>query len=58
MSKQQIKFATFNLYNLQLPGRPMYGSKTYTKQQYEQKTAWTADILKQMDADIIGFQEL
>ena len=58
MSQKQLKFATFNVYNLQLPGKPMYHGKTYSKAEYNRKLDWTATILLQLDADIIGFQEL
>jgi len=56
--KPEIKFASFNLNNLQLPGKPMYHGNTYTPKQYDRKIAWTADMLTELDADIIGFQEL
>lgn len=59
MSKKQISFATFNLYNLQLPGKAMYKSKTpYTASQYKRKIEWTASILSRLQADVFGFQEL
>jgi endonuclease/exonuclease/phosphatase family metal-dependent hydrolase len=58
MPRPELKFATFNLYNLQLPGEPMYGGKTYNQTQYDNKIEWTAEMLKRIDADIIGFQEL
>jgi len=58
MARPKLKFATFNLYNLQLPEEPMYHGNTYTVDQYEKKIAWTAEMLKRIDADIIGFQEL
>ena len=56
--RPELKFATFNIYNLQLPGLPMYHGNTYTQPAYDKKIAWTADMLKRIDADIIGFQEL
>lgn len=55
---KHLSFATFNLYNLQLPGVPMYRNKKYTQKQYDDKIAWTAKLLQELDADIIGFQEL
>jgi len=58
MARYELKFATFNLYNLQLPGEPMYRGKRYTPAEYDAKIAWTAEILKKLDADVIGFQEL
>ena len=53
-----LKTATFNLYNLQLPGKKMYSGKPYTKAQYAAKVEWSARMIQQLDADIIGFQEL
>jgi predicted extracellular nuclease len=51
-------FATFNLKNLQSPGRPMYRTGTpYDEATYEAKIAWTAAMLRRLDADVIGFQE-
>jgi endonuclease/exonuclease/phosphatase family metal-dependent hydrolase len=56
--RDTLKFATFNLYNLQLPQQPMYHGKKYTAAQYKAKLVWTARMLKDLDADIIAFQEL
>jgi len=36
----------------------MYNGRTYTQKQYDEKISWTAERLKQIDTDIIGFQEL
>ena len=58
MARPELKLATFNLYNLQVPGRPMYRGNTYTQAQYDAKIDWTARMLRRIDADIIGFQEL
>ena len=58
-SKKQISFATFNLFNLQLPGKEMYeGKRVYTKAEYQRKIAWTARVLSKLRADVFGFQEL
>jgi hypothetical protein len=57
-NSRDISFASFNLYNLQLLGAAMYQGKKYTQEQYEGKIGWTADMLRRLDADIIGFQEL
>ncbi len=61
MSRNQrdIRFATFNLYNLQLPGKPTYpNSAPYGEDQYRAKIEWTAKSLAALDADVISFQEL
>ena len=52
-----ISFATFNLYNLQLPGKPWRGN-AYTEDEYKAKIKWTAQMLKTINSDIIAFQEL
>lgn len=58
-TNKKISFATFNLYNLQLPGLPLYErSKPYTKKEYAAKIDWTAGVLDQLKADVIGFQEV
>jgi predicted extracellular nuclease len=56
--RPELKFATFNLHNLQLPGQPMYHGNTYDNKTYNSKIAWTASMLGRLDADVIGFQEL
>ena len=55
-----LTLATFNLKNLTLPGEKIYfGSKpVYTAAEYKAKIKWIGERLKEMDADIIGFQEL
>jgi hypothetical protein len=51
-------FASFNLKNLQSPGRPMHpGGKPYDEPTYRAKIDWTAAMLRRLDADVIGFQE-
>ena len=58
-NKRDIAFGTMNLYNLQSPGKPMYPRSTpYTQEEYEEKIAWTAELLKGLEADVIAFQEL
>jgi predicted extracellular nuclease len=55
----EIRFATFNVCNLALPGVQFYDNLTpYTQDEYEQKTAWIAEQLDRLDADVIGFQEI
>lgn len=56
-----MKLATFNLYQFVAPGYYWYERderNTYTAAAWEQKTAWITTLLGQMDADIIGFQEV
>lgn len=56
-NSRNISFASFNLYNLQLPGRP-WRTDPYTPEAYAAKIAWSAEALRRLDADVIGFQEL
>lgn len=54
---KNISFATFNLYNLQLPEVEWY-KKVYSKAEYAEKIKWSAATLIRLDADVIAFQEL
>ena len=56
-NSRNISFATFNLYNLQLPDVKWY-TNTYTQTQYEAKIEWSAQTLLRLDADVVAFQEL
>jgi endonuclease/exonuclease/phosphatase family metal-dependent hydrolase len=57
--QQEIRFATFNVFNLAPPGMRFYDSlELYTPAQYEAKIAWIARQLDLLDADVIGFQEI
>ena len=59
MARPQLSFATINLQNLQLPGEPMYpDGQPWTVEQYQAKVAWTAQVVRLLRADVIGFQEL
>lgn len=55
-----LSIATFNLKNLTLPGLKIYTGKNpvYTPEEYDMKVRWIARRLVDMDADVIGFQEL
>lgn len=56
---RSISFATVNLYNLQLPDRPMYPrSRLYTPEEYAAKVDWLAAAIRELDADVMAFQEL
>ncbi|MCU4175225.1 endonuclease/exonuclease/phosphatase family protein [Carboxylicivirga sp. N1Y90] len=55
---KEITFANCNLFNLQLPGKSMYGGSKWTQEQYDKKIKWTSNIVQSLDADVIGFQEL
>lgn len=58
-SREKISFATFNMYNINLPGLPMYSNSTpWTERKYKKKLTWSAEVLKNFDSDVLGFQEL
>ena len=59
MAKRDISFASFNLLNLQLPGRAVYNDRDgWPAEVYARKVAFTAETLRRLDADVIGLQEL
>lgn len=61
---RDLSFATFNLFNLQLPGGITYGASPAIpdtdegRAEYRRKIAWTAAQIRRLDAEVIGFQEL
>ena len=57
-TSKNIGFATFNLYNLQLPDVTWYRKNVYTQDEYDKKIEWSAQTLLRLDADVIAFQEL
>ncbi len=57
--QQEIRFATFNVFNLAPPGVKLYDNLVpATAAEYEAKIAWTARQLDLLGADVIGFQEI
>jgi endonuclease/exonuclease/phosphatase family metal-dependent hydrolase len=57
--QQEIRFATFNVFNLAPPGVKLYDNLVpATPGEYEAKIAWTARQIDLLDADVIGFQEI
>ncbi len=59
MSQNHISFTSFNLYNLNEPGLRIYrDSDGWNQAEYDLKIEWTARVLREMQADVIGFQEL
>jgi endonuclease/exonuclease/phosphatase family metal-dependent hydrolase len=57
--QQELRFATFNVCNLALPGVKFYDDQLpYSQDEYEAKTAWIAQQLDRLDADVIGLQEI
>jgi predicted extracellular nuclease len=59
MDLERFSVATFNLYNFQLPGLKMNPfQKPWTKEEFNRKVSWTARMLEEIDADIVGLEEL
>lgn len=58
MNSKQFKVGTFNVLNLALPDVPFYDKQTYSPAVYAKKKRWIAQQLINMDADIVGFQEV
>lgn len=56
--KQEIKIATFNLLNLEMPNTKFYGNRSYTQEEFDKKKTWISQQIDKMGADIIGFQEV
>lgn len=59
MADDGISFATFNLLNLNRPGRRMYrGDDAWSGAEVRDKVAWTGSMIRRIGADVIGLQEL
>ncbi|WP_025917647.1 endonuclease/exonuclease/phosphatase family protein [Herminiimonas sp. CN] len=57
--QQEIRFATFNVCNLALPGAVCYDNLApLSSAGFEAKTDWIAQQIDRLDADVIGFQEI
>lgn len=57
--QQELRFATFNVCNLALPGVKYYDDQIpYSSEDYDAKITWIAQQLDRIDADVIGFQEI
>ena len=55
-----LTIATFNLKNLIEAGKKIYTGKkpVYTEEEYSAKIHWIGERLRELDSDIIGFQEV
>lgn len=59
MADPPISFATFNVENLAAPGQITYSDEpAQSADRAEAKIAWIADRLRELQADVIGFQEV
>lgn len=57
--QQELRFATFNVCNLALPGVKYYEDQVpYSPDEYEAKITWIAQQLDRLDADVVGLQEI
>jgi predicted extracellular nuclease len=57
--QQEIRFATFNCFNLAPAGARLYDNLLpCTEDEFEAKVNWTARQIDLLDADVIGFQEI
>ncbi|MCP4502205.1 MAG: endonuclease/exonuclease/phosphatase family protein [Deltaproteobacteria bacterium] len=54
----RFTLGTFNLYNLILPGETLYESPGDDDVIFAEKGAWIRSLLDEMQADIVGFQEV
>jgi endonuclease/exonuclease/phosphatase family metal-dependent hydrolase len=59
MHLQRLSIASFNLYNLNEAGLPVYTDRDgWTPEQYRAKLDWTARQIRLFGADVMGFQEM
>jgi len=58
MGKNIIRVGTFNLLNLTMPNTPYYNNKILSTEDFGKKRTWINQQLNNMNADIIGVQEL
>lgn len=59
MNLRQLSIGSFNLYNLNEPGRAIYtDADGWTQAEYDRKIDWAARQLRMLEADVFGFQEL
>ncbi|MFA9217827.1 MAG: endonuclease/exonuclease/phosphatase family protein [Sphingomonadaceae bacterium] len=57
--QQELRFATFNVCNLAPPGAKLYDNlEPLSEAAYQAKLDWTAWQLDQLNADVIGLQEV
>lgn len=58
IDEQIFRVGSFNLYNLVLPEEKYYGKRSYSQEEYDKKIEWIGEKFEQMQAEIIGFQEI
>lgn len=58
-ARTKVSFASFNLYNLNLPGKAIYrDTDGWSQEAYDDKIVWASQVLKNVNARVWGFQEL
>ncbi|PDT51305.1 MULTISPECIES: endonuclease/exonuclease/phosphatase family protein [Sinorhizobium] len=59
MKLKRLTIGTFNLYNLNEPGLPIYtNADGWSEEEYGRKIDWTQRTIRLLHPDIFGFQEL
>lgn len=59
VNARKVSFTSFNLYNLNEPGLPLYSKSTgHSDELVARKIAWSAAMLRLARGDAFGFQEL
>jgi endonuclease/exonuclease/phosphatase family metal-dependent hydrolase len=59
MKLKRLSIGTFNLYNLNEPGQPIYTDESgWSQAEYDRKIDWTGRMIRLLHPDIFGFQEL
>ena len=59
MNLASLRIGTFNLYNLNEPGLPVYTDKDgWSQAEYDRKIVWTSRVIATLKPDVFGFQEL
>ncbi|MBD3289795.1 endonuclease/exonuclease/phosphatase family protein [candidate division KSB1 bacterium] len=54
----RVNIGSFNLRDFAMPYIEYYPGQKYDQKTFEKKIEWTAHQLKQMDCDVVGFQEI
>lgn len=57
-SGKSFRIAGFNCYNLVRQGVGFYDDAPYSENEFRDKIAWSANLLSQARADLVGFQEV
>lgn len=59
MNLKELSLASFNLFNLNEAGKPLYANQAgWSAAEHALKIAWTARNLRVLRSDVFGFQEL